>query len=58
MTDHFTDPLAVRLQNSALALPEAMESGACVKRAFKVKRKGFLCLPCGPRPPSAAAERE
>lgn len=44
MSDRFQDPLAVNLQTQALSLPEVTETGACVKRAFKIKKKGFLYL--------------
>ncbi len=44
MSDHFTDPLVIALESAALALPEVTETGACLRRAFKVKTKGFVYL--------------
>ena len=44
MSDTFTDPTLQSLQAAALTLPEVTETGACVKRAFKAAKKGFLYL--------------
>ena len=44
MSDRFSDPTLQQLHHEALALPEVVETGACVKRSFKVTKKSFLFL--------------
>ncbi|MEM7585144.1 MAG: MmcQ/YjbR family DNA-binding protein [Acidobacteriota bacterium] len=43
-SEKFTHEVIVALRDRALALPEVSEGDSCVKRAFKVRKKGFLYL--------------
>ncbi len=40
----FQHEVILGLRSQALALPEVVEGDSCVKRSFKVRKKGFLYL--------------
>ncbi len=40
----FQHPILLALRTRALAFPEVVEGDSCVKRSFKVRKKGFLYL--------------
>lgn len=40
----FQNGVILALRSRALALPEVVEGDSCVKRSFKVRKKGFLYL--------------
>ena len=40
----FQNEVILRLRDLALAFPEVAEGESCVKRSFKVRKKGFLYL--------------
>ncbi len=42
--ERFQHDVILRLRVRALALPEVVEGDSCVKRSFKVRKKGFLYL--------------
>jgi len=42
--DTFQHPVLVALRDAAVAYPGVSEGDSCVKRAFKVGKKGFLYL--------------
>ena len=44
MADQFQHELVVGWRSLALAYPEVDEGDSCVKRAFRVRKKGFLYL--------------
>ncbi len=41
---HFQHEVILGLRSRALAFPEVAEGDSCVKRSFKVRKKGFLYL--------------
>ncbi len=42
--ERFQHQITQGLRSRALALPEVVEGDSCVKRSFKVRKKGFLYL--------------
>lgn len=42
--EQFQHEVIVALRSRALAFPEVVEGDSCVKRSFKVRKKGFLYL--------------
>lgn len=42
--ESFQHPVILALRTRALAFPEVVEGDSCVKRSFKVRKKGFLYL--------------
>lgn len=42
--EHFQHEVILALRTRALAFPEVIEGDSCVKRGFKVRKKGFLYL--------------
>ncbi|MCH9648117.1 MAG: MmcQ/YjbR family DNA-binding protein [Deltaproteobacteria bacterium] len=43
-SEHFQNDVILGLRSRALAFPEVLEGDSCVKRSFKVRKKGFLYL--------------
>ncbi len=43
-TEQFRNEVILGLRSRALAFPEVVEGDSCVKRSFKVRKKGFLYL--------------
>ena len=42
--ESFQHPVILALRTRALGFPEVVEGDSCVKRSFKVRKKGFLYL--------------
>ncbi len=42
--ERFQHEVVLELRSRALAFPEVVEGDSCVKRSFKVRKKGFLYL--------------